>query len=787
MAVLKCKMCGGDLTISEGISIVECDFCGTTQTIPTVDNEKKTNLFNRANRMRIASEFDRASSIYESIIAEFPQEAEAYWGLCLCKYGIEYVDDPKTAEKIPTCHRTSFVSIFDDTNYNTAISYADPVAQRVYEDEAKAIDAIQKKILKIVNQEKPFDVFICYKETNDLGQRTVDSVIAYDIYEHLTDKGFKVFFARVTLEDKLGQEYEPYIFAALHSAKVMLVIGTNCEYYNAVWVKNEWSRYLALMKQDRSNRLLIPCYRDMDPYDLPDELSALQSQDMSKIGFMQDLIRGLTKVLCTSESQSSNALQPAVTPNNAAPLLRRAFMCLEDKEWEKADDFCEQALNMEPENAEAYLGKLMAELKVSKRNELATCNSFEDNIHYKKIVRFGQKSLQEELAAYLTKIKADRAERLYKLALQKMQLSQSSAKLLEAANLLQEISGYRDAESKRAECLELAHNLEKTEQEKQLELAREEARKLAEEQNKLYALAREQVCILSQLYSAAVKLVIDRDRCFKNQMKLSDVLSDMKKQVNNKMSALRDDIKQVGLFNFKLKNELKEQIAACENEYANLQKFYEIAVKYYPRTPHVMAILRMCQKPNQFLTVDDLMENEDKEEAIELVRGLSTILDSGLIIRKTNNQTDSYSLSLYPEPFEYIPSLSKQEAEKRALFLINYHMELKIQGDCTFDNIVATVADKIKTRKWSSLKEDDSQPIKINILETLSYNDSSITVRELQEWGPKFKNYSKSKLRDNLDDLVKLKLLKRTADSIDSDFWKYKVDNYPILKTEESN
>lgn len=103
MAVLKCKMCGGDWNAIEGTKIVECEYYGTTQTVPNDDSEKKINLFNRANRLRIACEFDRAVGIYESIIAEFPDEAEAYWGLCLCKYCIEYVYDPRNAEKIPTC------------------------------------------------------------------------------------------------------------------------------------------------------------------------------------------------------------------------------------------------------------------------------------------------------------------------------------------------------------------------------------------------------------------------------------------------------------------------------------------------------------------------------------------------------------------------------------------------------------------------------------------------------------------------------------------------------------
>ena len=90
MAVIKCKMCGGDLNIGEGSSVVECEYCGSRQTIPTADNEKKMTLFARAGRLLRGCEFDKASGVFESIVADFPEEAEAYWGLVLCKYGIEY-------------------------------------------------------------------------------------------------------------------------------------------------------------------------------------------------------------------------------------------------------------------------------------------------------------------------------------------------------------------------------------------------------------------------------------------------------------------------------------------------------------------------------------------------------------------------------------------------------------------------------------------------------------------------------------------------------------------------
>ena len=178
MAIFKCKMCGGDLSFEEGSTVCECEYCGSKQTLPNADSEKKVNLYNRANRLRRNNEFDKASAVYESIVAEFPEEAEAYWGLCLCAYGIEYVDDPATGSKIPTCHRTLKTSIMENADFEQACDNADAIARRVYRDEAKVIDRIQKDILSIAANEAPYDVFICYKETNDAGSRTEDSVLA---------------------------------------------------------------------------------------------------------------------------------------------------------------------------------------------------------------------------------------------------------------------------------------------------------------------------------------------------------------------------------------------------------------------------------------------------------------------------------------------------------------------------------------------------------------------------------------------------------------------------------
>ncbi len=462
MAVCKCKMCGGDLAPEGGGKLARCEYCGTVQTLPAGDDERKLSLFNRANKLRLSCEFDKAAAVYEKLIAEFPADAEAYWGLCLCKYGIEYVDDPKTGEKVPTCHRASYEAITADADYRAVLENADAASRPVYERQAAQIDTLQRSILEIVKNEKPFDVFICYKETDDDGRRTPDSVLANDVYYQLTAEGLKVFYAAITLESKLGQAYEPYIFAALHSAKVMLVLGTEPEYFTSVWVKNEWSRFLKLMKTDRS-KLLIPCYKNMDAYDLPEEFSHLQAQDMSKIGFMNDVIRGVKKVTAKDEPKPAVIKETVTVQNETGSLgaiLDRGFLALEDGEWAKADGFFEQALNFDAKNAQAYLGKLLAAVKTRARAELKNCaQPFDADPNYRKAVRFGDAALKNELEDAVRYIKdrneTARRDGIYAQAERKLNEAKTEADFTAAAEIFRSISGYKDADA-RAEAAETA-------------------------------------------------------------------------------------------------------------------------------------------------------------------------------------------------------------------------------------------------------------------------------------------------------------------------------------------
>ena len=420
--IIKCKMCGGDIDFIPGATYGTCEYCGSTSTIPQAEDENKLNRYNRANHFRRQCEFDKAVAAYEKILEQDENDAEAHWGAVISRFGIEYVEDPATHQRIPTCHRVQVASILTDEDYLAAVENApDEESRRIYQEEAARIAEIQKGILAISANEKPYDVFICYKETDENGQRTRDSQWAQDVYYGLTEQGLKVFFSRITLEDKLGQQYEPYIFAALNSAKVMVVIGSRPEYFNAVWVKNEWRRYLSLMKHDHK-RLLIPCYRDMDPYDLPEELSMLQSQDMSKIGFMQDLLRGVQKVMQQPTSAPQGVRVETATVETNAPgvtsLLKRAALFLEDGDTASAREYYDRVLDIDPECAEAYMGKVCAETGCRKESDLGTLNYCVDmRGDWQKAVRFASAGQKQKYEGYMASVRARVEEHCHELAI----------------------------------------------------------------------------------------------------------------------------------------------------------------------------------------------------------------------------------------------------------------------------------------------------------------------------------------------------------------------------------
>lgn len=383
MGALKCKMCGSNLEIEDSITVCKCEKCGTSQTVPDIEDDKELKLFERAGRLRFNCDFDKAAGIYNTITDSYPEEAEGYWGLILCKYGIEYADDA-SGKKVPVCHRISYDSVMDDEDFELVMENSDSKSRAIFREEAKIIEENRKKYIQIAESEQPYDIYISYRAKDDNGDKTAVSEIAGHLYNKLTSAGYRVFLSEAALKGKERSYCEPYIYSALNSANVMLALGTSYDDYNDVWVKNEWNRYLEIAEKNK-NKCLIPCYKDVDEYDIPKEFAGLKVCQLGNDDTFNNIMAEIANVV-----KPASINQPVSEPEKAEPaeeieleeieiiepidinkLLDEGFAAISDKNWKKANKLFFQVLDEEPDNSKAYWGQLLVQQECTNAREMA--------------------------------------------------------------------------------------------------------------------------------------------------------------------------------------------------------------------------------------------------------------------------------------------------------------------------------------------------------------------------------------------------------------------------------
>lgn len=380
MGALKCKMCGSNLEIEDSITVCKCEKCGTSQTVPDIEDDKELKLFERAGRLRFNCDFDKAAGIYDTITDSYPEEAEGYWGLILCKYGIEYADDA-SGKKIPVCHRTSYNSVMDEEDFELVMENSNSESRAIYREEAKIIEETRKEYIRIAESEQPYDIYISYRAQDDNGDKTPVSEIAGHLYNKLTSAGYRVFLSEAALKGKKQSDCEPYIYSALNSANVMLALGTSYDDYNDVWVKNEWNRYLEIAVKNK-NKCLIPCYKDVDEYDIPKEFAGLKVCQLGNDDTFNNIMAEIANVVKPeSVNQPAPQTEPAeeieleeieiIEPVDINKLLDEGFAAIADKNWKEANKLFFQVLDEEPDNSKAYWGQLLVQQECTNAREMA--------------------------------------------------------------------------------------------------------------------------------------------------------------------------------------------------------------------------------------------------------------------------------------------------------------------------------------------------------------------------------------------------------------------------------
>lgn len=275
---IRCPYCNGPIS-SEDIKngVIKCSWCRKESFLKNSSPELTESV-----KLRNDLEFEQAKEVASRLLETQSDNPEVYWQLLLCDFGISFGQENGTIVENPLLNTPQPNPIYENPWYKKLVEACEKTGEKnIYEPVAKQIEEIRIRANRIIKNEKKYDCFICYKQTPDSNEgKTIDSEYARELYQKLTAMNLKVFFAEETLgKEYAGDPYEPHIYHALMTAKVMFLVAGNSkdgsEYPFRKYVKSEWKRFLHRMDSGDNSLNLVPCLIDptFDPGRLPNDIT----------------------------------------------------------------------------------------------------------------------------------------------------------------------------------------------------------------------------------------------------------------------------------------------------------------------------------------------------------------------------------------------------------------------------------------------------------------------------------------------------------------------------------
>ena len=268
-SIFQCPSCGSTEYQDAG-SYIKCASCGNTYERKLQDKPVYADLAYAFNQ-RQEAKFDEAQKSYERIIEKYIAGSgieEAHWGRFLCEQHVIFYQN-EHGESIPSFWNISNRPCYKSESYQKVIGYNNGNTEN-YKRLANLIEEYKKKYRRVAEEfHEGSDVFICFKDSG-----TDDANLGYKIYNQFSGQ-YNVFFSRDSLNHITGNDYEPYIYHALNTAKVMIVICSSREALDSKWVHNEWWRFWNFSQVEE--KTIIPVFREgFDSSELPDVLKPCQ-------------------------------------------------------------------------------------------------------------------------------------------------------------------------------------------------------------------------------------------------------------------------------------------------------------------------------------------------------------------------------------------------------------------------------------------------------------------------------------------------------------------------------
>ena len=294
-----CKGCNSRL-FNNG----ECLYCGRQVATSTlIDGEISGQLSLAREAIEQDYDFQRAFELSHGILEKHPDSQEANWVALLSENQIIYIQNG-SGDYVPTFLDAEERSLTDSKYYKA-----------LDKERKEKADVIEKKRLETVaemNKVKgqPYDVFISYKQhhgEDGNGTLTEEADVAQQLYNQFIKddrtRHMNIFFDKESL-GKNNAGWEPHIYSAIKTAKMMVVVASSIENINARWVKNEWMRFLKYRARGDKKEIIVlgTTKNDVDPKLFPKMIAETKSQALY-------LLDDWRENICTRAAQACLALQ----------------------------------------------------------------------------------------------------------------------------------------------------------------------------------------------------------------------------------------------------------------------------------------------------------------------------------------------------------------------------------------------------------------------------------------------------------------------------------------------
>lgn len=364
-------------------------------------------------------EFDKAYAAYKKAAEIDPTEPEAYFGMALADFKVQYIKDEVNNRLQPICHEITEKKIVEDGNFKLAFKHATDDQRREYVNRAKEIDYIGGEFYRLAQSGLDYDCFICVKVTDDAtGYRTSDYNDADNIYFALKGEGYKPFFSERELAGFTGADYEARILYALYKSECMIIVCGDESYLKTPWVKNEYTRFLKLVNdEEKESDSITVAFRARPIERLEGKRGKIQGVDLKSLNALQRILSFVQTHTPENRARREALATGAVAtaPKTGATtdsLIRRAKLEAESGDYSAAASYYERALDIDPLCAEAWFGAYLSEMTVADGDDIVFSDVALDRTvnskNYKRAVKYARADSEVKRFESIVKNKAEK-------------------------------------------------------------------------------------------------------------------------------------------------------------------------------------------------------------------------------------------------------------------------------------------------------------------------------------------------------------------------------------------